>query len=42
MNLDPFGDQENHKWIAYTAYLRYMTIGQTFTLNLGKEFCWHS
>ncbi|XP_070000631.1 mucin-5AC [Penaeus vannamei] len=34
MNLDPFGDQENHKWIAYSATLRYMTIGQTFTLNL--------
>ncbi|XP_047501534.1 uncharacterized protein LOC125047323 [Penaeus chinensis] len=34
MNLDPFGDQENHKWVAYSAYLRYMTIGETFTLNL--------
>ncbi|ROT62594.1 putative E3 ubiquitin-protein ligase SMURF2 isoform X2 [Penaeus vannamei] len=34
MNLDPFGDQENHKWIAYSATMRYMTIGQTFTLNL--------
>ncbi|XP_042879052.1 uncharacterized protein LOC122257679 isoform X2 [Penaeus japonicus] len=34
MNLDPFGDQENHKWITYSTYLTRMVVGQTFTLNL--------
>ncbi|ROT79279.1 hypothetical protein C7M84_002001 [Penaeus vannamei] len=37
MNLDPFGDQENRRWITYRASFDGLTPGQAFNVILENE-----
>lgn len=32
LNLDPYGDQENHNWITFTSYLTGLNVGEVFSL----------
>ncbi|XP_042855263.1 uncharacterized protein LOC122242110 isoform X2 [Penaeus japonicus] len=41
MNLDPFGDQENHRWITYRASLDGLTPGQSFSIILEGSLGGH-
>ncbi|KAK7078917.1 hypothetical protein SK128_013041 [Halocaridina rubra] len=42
LNLDPYGDQENHNWITFSAQLKDLAVGDIFSLilegSLGGNF----